>query len=162
VLRSFPSARHRVSSPSSKVRGPRSHSRGIRAAEREQFDRVVIWDPLDELCDEKRCEPMRDQRILYADSHQLSYEGALSLSKGIGESSIVSRPPRALRPLTQQQGYPGGGPILPNSPKRTRQAAGQSAPGRAASGGRSGWRLRQASGEACPRARCSLGRYVGF
>ena len=27
------------------------------------------WDPLDEL----RCESMRDQRILYADKHHLSY-----------------------------------------------------------------------------------------
>jgi hypothetical protein len=68
------------------------------------FDRVVIWDPLDELCDTERCEPMRDQRILYADSHHLSYEGALSLSKGIGEALDRLTPSRrTLRPLTQQQ-----------------------------------------------------------
>ena len=68
----------------------------------QQFDRVVIWDPLDELCGEMRCEAIRDQRILYADKHHLSYEGALSLSKGLGEALDLTNLSRTIRPLTQQ------------------------------------------------------------
>jgi peptidoglycan/LPS O-acetylase OafA/YrhL len=52
----------------------------------QRFDRVVVWDPLDELCDESRCEAMRDQKVLYADTHHLSDQGALSLSTGIGQA----------------------------------------------------------------------------
>jgi hypothetical protein len=52
----------------------------------QHFDRVVVWDPLDDLCDEIRCEAMRDQRVLYADKHHLSQEGALSLSGAIGRA----------------------------------------------------------------------------
>jgi hypothetical protein len=52
----------------------------------QQFDRVVVWDPLDEVCDERRCEAMRGQRILYADTHHLSDQAALGLSRGIGQA----------------------------------------------------------------------------
>jgi peptidoglycan/LPS O-acetylase OafA/YrhL len=60
----------------------------------QQFDRVVIWDPVDQLCDETRCEAMRGQSILYADRHHLSYEGGLSLSRTVGEAldRLAARP----------------------------------------------------------------------
>jgi hypothetical protein len=69
----------------------------------QQFDRVVIWDPLSELCDEMRCEAMRNQSILYADRHHLSFEGAQSLSRAVGEAlDRLTAIPRTIRPLTQQ------------------------------------------------------------
>jgi hypothetical protein len=52
----------------------------------QPFDRVVIWDPVGELCDGMRCEAMRNQSILYADRDHLSYAGAQSLSKALGEA----------------------------------------------------------------------------
>src|SRR5262249_880899 len=69
----------------------------------QQFDRVVIWDPLDEVCDKTRCEGMRGQTILYADQHHLSYEGALSLSRGIGEAlDRLTALPTTIERVTQQ------------------------------------------------------------
>jgi hypothetical protein len=69
-----------------------------------QYDHVVVWDPLDDLCDETRCEAMRDQSILYADRHHLSYEGALSLSRAVGEAlDRLMALPTTIRPLTQQR-----------------------------------------------------------
>jgi peptidoglycan/LPS O-acetylase OafA/YrhL len=52
----------------------------------QQSDRVLIWDPLAELCDDMRCEAMRNQSILYADTHHLSFEGAQSLSRALSDA----------------------------------------------------------------------------
>lgn len=52
----------------------------------EQFDHVVLWDPINELCTQSQCEVIKGDTVLYSDDQHLSESGALRLSKGIGRA----------------------------------------------------------------------------
>jgi hypothetical protein len=40
---------------------------------------VSVWDPIDDLCDQKSCSPIRNGIVTYADAQHLSRAGSLSL-----------------------------------------------------------------------------------
>jgi peptidoglycan/LPS O-acetylase OafA/YrhL len=52
----------------------------------EQFDHVVLWDPIDELCTQSRCKVIQGSTVLYSDEQHLSELGALRLSRSIGQA----------------------------------------------------------------------------
>jgi hypothetical protein len=45
-----------------------------------EFDNTRIWDPFDDLCDERTCAPARDQLVLYSDRNHLSIDGSRYLA----------------------------------------------------------------------------------